>query len=101
VIAWKPGDGSDTVVGGPGSDTLRVEMTGMTAGQFLAAIAIDPPGDGDDRLAITLEVVDGKVNVSGLSGSITIGGEVIRFSEIEHIELAGWELGVWGRWEAP
>lgn len=77
VIVWHPGEGADRVDGGAGTDTLRIEDTGMTPQQLLAAI-VPEPGSLPPRLD-----PDGRICLAGVTGSITIAGESIRFANLE------------------
>jgi Ca2+-binding RTX toxin-like protein len=109
TILWRPGEGNDTLRGGhdivwgeehlPGqqpegpdasTDTLRLEMTGLTPEQLVAAMTLQ---DGSAQPVIQ----DGWIDVTGVSGSITIGGETIHFSQFERLELASSEAPSVGR----
>lgn len=109
TILWRPGEGNDTLRGGhdvawgeerlPGqqpegpdasTDTLRLELTGMTPEQLVAAMTLR---EGSAQPSIQ----DGWIDVTGVVGSITIGGETIHFSEFERLELATSEGPSFGR----
>jgi Ca2+-binding RTX toxin-like protein len=85
LYIWSPGDGSDSVYDSLGVDTLQLLDTGLTTEQFRNGLQLLEGGIEmfSDRFS-----ADGRsINVEGLSGSITIGGETIRFSGIDRIEL--------------
>ena len=109
TILWRPGEGNDTLRGGhdvawgeerlPGltpdtpdtsTDTLRLEATGLTPEQLIAAMTLR---DGSAQPVIQ----DGWIDVTGVVGSITIGDETIHFSEFERLELAATEGPSFGR----
>lgn len=85
TILWQPGEGNDTLRGGEdsagGIDTLRLELTGLTPDQLIAAMTL---AEGSAQPVIR----DGWIDVTGVTGSITIGGETIQFSQFERLELA-------------
>ena len=85
TILWQPGEGNDTLRGGEdssgGVDTLRLELTGLTPEQLIAAMTL---AEGSAQPVIQ----DGWIDVTGVVGSITIGGETIQFSQFERLELA-------------
>lgn len=77
---WRAGDGNDELHGGNGSDNVMLE--GVTMDQVLAALQLYQ--GGDYTVSGNAIVFSGPVN-----GQITVGGEVLRFFEIEQITLAG------------
>lgn len=85
-IVWQIGDGHDDVDGGKGTDTLRLEDTGiLSAQQLLSLIELEP---GSRAPQIT---PDGRLSVAGVIGSVTVHGETISFRNLEFIELGGFE----------
>ncbi|WP_439597912.1 hypothetical protein [Falsiroseomonas sp.] len=109
TILWRPGEGNDTLRGGhdavwgeerlPGqqpegpdgsTDTLRLELTGLTPEQLIAAMTL---AEGSAQPVLQ----DGWIDVTGVTGSITIGGETIHFSQFERLELANSETPSFGR----
>ncbi|WP_439597913.1 calcium-binding protein [Falsiroseomonas sp.] len=85
TILWQPGEGNDTLRGGEdadgGIDTLRMELTGLTPEQLVAAMTL---AEGSALPVIR----DGWIDVTGVTGSITIGGETLSFAQFERLELA-------------
>jgi Ca2+-binding RTX toxin-like protein len=94
TILWQPGEGNDTLRGGQdssgGVDTLRLELTGLTPEQLIAAMTLE---DGSAQPVIQ----DGWIDVTGVTGSITIGGETIQFTQFERLELATSARASFGR----
>ncbi|MBU8537269.1 calcium-binding protein [Falsiroseomonas tokyonensis] len=85
-VVWQIGDGHEDVNGGQGTDTLRLEDTGiLDAQQLLAAIELEP-GSAQPQI-----LPDGRLSVAGVVGSVTIHGETISFRNMEFIELGGYE----------
>jgi Ca2+-binding RTX toxin-like protein len=80
VFLWAPGDGNDTISGGNGTDTLVVNVPGMTLDQLLAGLTWDPRGP-------TPAIVDGAIDLTGIVGTLTIGGETIRFLGLERLQI--------------
>lgn len=81
VIVWQPQHGSDSIDGGAGADTLRLEDSRHSIAQILDRIVADPGSRGP---AMT---DDGRIYVQGVTGSLTIDGQVIRFANLEYIEV--------------
>ena len=85
TILWQPGEGNDTLRGGgdgsTGMDTLRLERTGLTPDQLIAAMTL---AEGSAQPVIQ----DGWIDVTGVTGQITLGGETIQFTQFERLELA-------------
>ncbi|WP_439597516.1 hypothetical protein [Falsiroseomonas sp.] len=72
--------------GGAGTDTLRLEDTGiLDAQQLLSMIELEP------RSAQPQILPDGRLSVAGVIGSITIHGETITLRNMEFIELGDYE----------
>ncbi|WP_439598513.1 calcium-binding protein [Falsiroseomonas sp.] len=85
LIIWSSGDGSDTIDGGTGVDTLRLEDSGFaTAQDLLGAMALRPGSP------MPLILPDGRLQVAGATGTIVVQGQIIEFSNIEYIELGGY-----------
>ncbi|NKC29587.1 calcium-binding protein [Falsiroseomonas selenitidurans] len=87
LIIWSAGDGSDTIDGGAGLgiDTLRLEDTGLlTPADLIAAMTL-PPGQ-----VAPVIMADGRLQVAGITGSITVQGQTIHFTNLEYIELGGY-----------
>lgn len=78
VVRWHPGEGNDTINGGGGTDQLVLEDTGMTLQQLFSAIT---PDAGSPRPTMSSH----SINLTGVSGTITIGGETIRFTGMESL----------------
>lgn len=81
VILWSPGDGPDILTGGSGHDELRLERTGLSIDQVLAGLVPDPGFPAP-------VLVDGALDLTGITGSLTIGGETFRFSGFERLTLS-------------
>jgi hypothetical protein len=96
TIAWAIGDGNDSLLGGSnadgsaGFDTLRLEQTGLSTEQLIALIVPDTDSPAP-------KLVGGVIDVTGVTGSITIAGETIRFAEFERITLSETKQYVYGR----
>jgi Ca2+-binding RTX toxin-like protein len=75
---WKPGEGSDTIDGGGASDTLILQDTGLSLQQVLAAI---------NETGGTARIVGNAIDLTGVSGSLTIGNETIQFRNLERLML--------------
>ncbi len=82
---WAPGNGSDVFLGGDCHDTLRI--AGMTLSELRSALNIEgaPLTMSESPNGITF--IDGNGNPASLSGTISFGGEVLRFTDIERIRL--------------
>ena len=91
VIRWHPGEGNDTIHGGGGTDQLVLEDTGMTLQQLFNAIT---PDAGSPRPTMSTH----SINLTGVSGTITIGGETIRFTGMESLVNGSYQYFV-GRGE--
>lgn len=85
LILWHPGDGDDFISGGNGDDTLRLEDTGMSLEQILNAIQV-LPGSPQPQL------MDGYIDLKGVTGTITIGQETIQFRELERLVVGGYQF---------
>ncbi|MFC2998347.1 calcium-binding protein [Falsiroseomonas tokyonensis] len=81
VVIWSPGDGADILTGGSGTDELRLERTGLTIDQVLAGLVPDPGFP-------TPAMVNGSLDLTGITGSLTINGETFRFSGFEKLTLS-------------
>ena len=77
VARWQPGEGNDTIDGGTGTDQLILEGVNMTPQQLLAAITVT----GGAQPSIQ----GSSVNLTGVSGYITINGERITFANLESV----------------
>jgi Ca2+-binding RTX toxin-like protein len=85
IVTWRQGDGNDSLVGGSQhelGDVLRMEVQGMSGAELLQAIQPDP-GSSQPRLLAGGNSID----LTGVTGTITIGGETIRFAEFERLML--------------
>jgi Ca2+-binding RTX toxin-like protein len=81
VILWSPGEGNDTLLGEAGTDTLRIDGTGLDLQAILGLIQPDA-GSAAPRFE------NGVLDVTGVTGTITIGGQTVQFSGFERIEVA-------------
>jgi Ca2+-binding RTX toxin-like protein len=90
TFLWAAGDGSDQVQGGAGQDTLRLH--GVSLQQLTSALRLE----GGDTLKMQVSsstqgnvvtFVDAAGNPATFQGTVSIGGETLRFSEIERIAL--------------
>jgi hypothetical protein len=88
TLVWAPGDGNDQLNGGSGTDTLRLEVTGLNAAQLLASFT---PDAGSPMP----QLVDGVMDLSGVSGSFAIGTETIHVTGFERLELAESRMSLW------
>ena len=91
TFVWAPNDGDDMFAGGNGKDTLIVQN--VTRADLLSGLALTWGGDlrvqvssGPDGDVVTF--VDSAGNPATFSGTLTIGNEMIRFSDLEQIRLA-------------
>lgn len=75
---WHPGDGNDTIQGGGGTDILVIEDGGLSLQQLLGNIRLDA---GSAQPSIQSNYI----NLTGVSGTITIGNETIRFTGLERL----------------
>jgi Ca2+-binding RTX toxin-like protein len=80
LAIWRPGDGSDSVDGGTGTDTLRLDRMDITPQQLLDAIRVDP---GSRQPTLT---ADGRVDVTGVTGRVVLAGATIDFRNLDYIE---------------
>jgi Ca2+-binding RTX toxin-like protein len=85
VIRWHLGDGNDTINGGGGTDQLILEDTGMTVQQLLAAITVTSGSQP------TIQGQGHSINLTGVTGYITIGGERINFSGLESLVAGSYQ----------
>lgn len=76
VIRWVPNAGSDSIDGGAGADTLLIDMTEISLEDVLAAITL-APGSAQPT------IVDGGISLAGVTGTLTIGGSTISFTNLE------------------
>jgi Ca2+-binding RTX toxin-like protein len=85
TFIWAPGNGSDVFLGEDGHDTLRI--AGMTLSELRSALNIEgaPLIMSEGPNGITF--IDGNGNPASLSGTISVGGEVLRFTDVERIRL--------------
>jgi Ca2+-binding RTX toxin-like protein len=81
VIVWGPQDGADRIDGGAGTDTLRLADSRYSIADVLARITADP---GSRTPAMT---DDGRIYVQGVTGTLTIDGQAVRFANLEYIEV--------------
>ncbi|NGM19478.1 calcium-binding protein [Roseomonas stagni] len=77
---WTRGDGNDTIIGGAGTDVLVIEDTSLTLQALLAGIRTDAG-------SATPRIENGAINLTGVTGTLTIGGETLRFSELERLTV--------------
>jgi Ca2+-binding RTX toxin-like protein len=89
TIVWRPGEGNDHLRGGNGQDVLKLELTGLTLEQVRDAITLD---DGSRP-----QIMDGQLTLNGGSGTLTIGGETIRFDGFEAVRLSDTSPYMYGR----
>lgn len=85
TFLWAPGDGNDEFRGGDGVDTLN--LLGMNLQDLTAALRLDTQGL---QMQVTNNVVtflDATGNPATFGGTVSIGGETLRFSEVERIRL--------------
>lgn len=90
TILWSPEEGNDVLNGGEGVDTLRLEVTGMSLQDVLGALTL-APGSAQPQ------IVDGVMVLTGVSGTLTIGGETLTFSGFERLELSETKTPLYGR----
>jgi Ca2+-binding RTX toxin-like protein len=86
TFIWAPGDGNDQFQGGMGLDTLNI--VGMSMNDLQAALTLE--GNTGLQMHVNNNVVtftDASGNPATFGGAITVGGETMRFSEIEQIRL--------------
>jgi Ca2+-binding RTX toxin-like protein len=85
IITWRQGDGNDLLMGGANDqigDILRMELNGVTASDLLQGFQPDP-GSAQPRLLPGGMGLD----LTGVSGSLTIGQETIRFTGFERLTV--------------
>ncbi|MCR0985028.1 calcium-binding protein [Roseomonas populi] len=87
---WAPSDGSDRFEGGSGTDTLQLDNVNLH--QLQSSLALDGNVNlqmhvGSSPQGPTVSFTDAQGNPATFSGTINIGGETLRFSEIEKIQL--------------
>ncbi|WP_235952023.1 calcium-binding protein [Falsiroseomonas algicola] len=85
-FTWTPGDGNDEFRGGSGLDSLDIGSVSLAG--LLSALRVD--GRSELVMRATgdqVYFVDAKGEIMSFSGTITIGSETLRFSEIERIRL--------------
>ncbi|WP_165694167.1 calcium-binding protein [Teichococcus deserti] len=86
TFIWAPGDGNDQFEGGPGNDTLRV--VGMSMHDLQSALNQEGRSDLTIRVQGNgITFVDAHGQPATFNGSINVGGETMRFSNIEKITL--------------
>ncbi|MBP0493059.1 calcium-binding protein [Pararoseomonas indoligenes] len=85
VFAWSPGSGNDYFDGGQGRDIVLIQ--GMSLSQVQQGLQVHTPG-------LQMQVSGGNVsftNAQGqaqtFSGQVSIGGETLRFDNVERIQL--------------
>jgi Ca2+-binding RTX toxin-like protein len=86
---WNPGDGNDTINGGGGTDLLIIEDTSISLQALLNGLQRDS-GSAAPRM------MNGYIDVTGFSGTLTINNETIRFSGLEKL-LTGADMSFLGR----
>ncbi|MCR0983533.1 calcium-binding protein [Roseomonas populi] len=87
---WAPGDGNDQFQGGAGTDTLQLDNVSLH--QLQSSLALEGNTNLQMHVASgpqgpTVTFTDAAGIPATVQGSITIGGETLRFSEIEKIQL--------------
>jgi Ca2+-binding RTX toxin-like protein len=78
LVIWRPDGGNDLVNGGEGQDVLSIEAYGLTPDQVLAAFSVAP-----GEPAPIYNPQTGLFDVTGVTGSVTIDGAVLHFSNFE------------------
>lgn len=79
TIRWVPAQGNDSVDGGEGTDRLIIDATEISLEEVLAAITL-APGSAQPT------IVDGAyISLAGVSGTLTIGGSTITFTNLERL----------------
>ncbi|WP_426954642.1 calcium-binding protein [Muricoccus radiodurans] len=87
---WAPGDGSDQFQGGAGTDTLQLDNVSLH--QLQSALTLEGNTNlqmhvGSTPQGPTVTFTDAAGNPATFQGVINIGGESLRFSEVERIQL--------------
>lgn len=86
MFIWAPGDGNDEFHGGQGQDTLR--LLGMNLDTLKSALQLYSPGL---EMLVNSAGQVSFLNQAGqqvsFSGQITIGGETMKFFDIERIQI--------------
>ena len=87
---WAPGDGNDQFHGGTGTDTLQLDNVSLH--QLQSALTLE--GNTNLQMHVSqspqgpvITFTDANGNPATFQGVINIGGESLRFSEIERIKL--------------
>ena len=84
---WSPGSGNDEFHGEAGTDVLA--LVGMDLAQFQAALQLYSPGL---RMAVDSSGVVSFLNAQNqpatFSGQITVGGETLKFFDVERVVFA-------------
>ncbi len=81
TFIWTLGEGNDTIVGGEGHDVLRIE--GKTVPIHTVAYLIQL-----DEGSPPWRMENGEIIVTGCSGTVQVGTEVMRFSGLERIVVS-------------
>ncbi|WP_458097861.1 calcium-binding protein [Roseomonas sp. WA12] len=89
-FVWAPGDGNDQFQGGAGNDTLQLDNVNLQ--QLQSSLTLE--GDTNLQMHVgsspqgpTVTFTDAAGNPATFQGVINIGGESLRFSEVEKIQL--------------
>jgi Ca2+-binding RTX toxin-like protein len=87
---WAPGDGSDQFQGGAGMDTLKLDNISLQ--QLQSALTLTGNTNlqmqvGTSAQGSVVTFADTAGNPATFQGMINIGGESLRFSDIERIQL--------------
>ncbi|WP_439599132.1 calcium-binding protein [Falsiroseomonas sp.] len=86
TFVWAPGDGNDQFHGGAGQDTLNVY--GLSLSDLQAALRLE--GNTNLQMQVRGNIItftDPSGSPASFSGAITVGGETMRFTDIEKIRI--------------
>ncbi len=81
-FSWAPGQGNDSIDGGNGIDVLMLNLPEMSPEDLLANIEV---AEGSPAPVL----LDGRIDLTGVTGTLVIGGERVSFTGLERIAMIG------------
>ncbi|MBP0494153.1 calcium-binding protein [Pararoseomonas indoligenes] len=86
TFSWSPGGGNDYFDGGNGRDALTI--SGMTMAQLQQGLQVYTPGlQLLENSAGGVSFVNSQGQPQSFSGQLTIGGETLRFDNVERLQV--------------